>query len=69
MRDACLILPGREMEDEAFFRQLGEASCSQALVLIWGFNYPGTSGRATQQHTGTAGDVRISTEPQDTFFL
>lgn len=40
MRDACLILPGWEMEDEAFFRQQGEASCSQALVLIRGFNDP-----------------------------
>lgn len=69
MGGACLILPSWEMEDEAFFRQLGEPSCSQALVLIWGFNYPGTSGRVTQRHMGTPGDIRIFTEQQDTFFL
>lgn len=56
---ARLILPDQQMVDEAFFRQLGEASCSQALVLVWDFNYPGTCRK------GNAAEYRQSTRRQD----
>lgn len=36
---ACYRLPDQEEAVEAFFRQLEETSCSQALVLMGTLNY------------------------------
>lgn len=40
--DICNGSPGHEAADETFFRQLEEASCLQAIIIMGNFNHPNT---------------------------
>lgn len=38
--DVCYGPQGPEEADETFFGQLDEASCLQAVILMWSFSHP-----------------------------
>lgn len=48
----CYRPPDQEQVSKSFFRQLEEASCSQALFSWETLTTPKTAGRAAQQGTG-----------------